>query len=244
MLRAYFDRSELPKYGIAVVAGYLSHVDLWDRFEPDWRKILRLEGLEFFHMADYVARQGPYKGWSDRRRLKVIKQLISVIDHVSLYHFATGLRTTDLDALIPKKQQHRELPPYGLCAICAAAGIMAWVRDRGSPSPIACVFESGDEHGGQIVDAFSSAKRKSDELDRRLLSWSFEDKRKIWGLQAADLLAYEAARQAVLNLGLRDHPVRQSLLRLLRRTRYDSNFLSIDALRKILFENGPSGDAI
>src|SRR5439155_16603716 len=99
---------------------------------------------------DYVARQGPYKEWSDRRRLKVIKQLISVIDHVSLYHFATGLRTTDLDALIPKKQQHRELPPYGLCAICAAAGIMAWVRDRGSPSPIACVFESGDEHGGRL----------------------------------------------------------------------------------------------
>src|SRR2546427_8540566 len=78
---------------------------------------------------------------------------------------------------------------------------MAWVGDRRSPSPIACVFESGDEHGGQIVDAFSSAKRKSDELDRRLLSWSFEDKRKIWGLQAADLLAYEAARQAVLNSG-------------------------------------------
>src|SRR5438093_2503373 len=195
-------------------------------------------------MADYVARQGPYKGCAVRRHLQLIIHLNSFNDHVSLYHFATGLRTTDLDALIPKNQQHRELPPYGLCAICAAAGIMAWVRDRGSPSPIACVFESGDEHGGQIVNAFSSAKRKSDELDRRLLSWSFEDKRKIWGLQAADLLAYEAARQAVLNPGLRDHPLRQSLLRLLRRTRYDSNFLSIDALRKILFENGPSGDAI
>src|SRR5438034_9570936 len=103
MLRAYFDRSELPKYGIAVVAGYLSHVDLWDRFEPDWRKILRLEGLEFFHMADYVARQGPYKGWSDRRRLKVIKQLIVVMDTVSVYHSETDLSTTTFTDASPKK---------------------------------------------------------------------------------------------------------------------------------------------
>src|SRR5437016_13684078 len=105
-------------------------------------------------MADYVARQGPYKGWSDRRRLKVIKQLISVIDHVSLYHFATGLRTTDLDALIPKEQQHRGLSPYGLCAICAAARIMAWVWHRGSRSPLGCVCECGDQQGAESVEAF------------------------------------------------------------------------------------------
>src|SRR5438552_15987477 len=102
MLRAYFDRSELPKYGIAVVAGYLSHVDLWDRFEPDLRNILRLEGLEFFHMADYVARQGPYNVWLDRGRLKVIKQLISVIDHVRLFHFETDLRVTDFAPPLPR----------------------------------------------------------------------------------------------------------------------------------------------
>jgi len=37
------------------VGGYLSSVPAWLRFEREWQRALKREGIEQFHMTDFIA---------------------------------------------------------------------------------------------------------------------------------------------------------------------------------------------
>jgi len=109
------------------------------------------------------------------------------------------------------------------------------VKSKGITQPIACVFESGDDRKGQIIGAVASARKKGAEYDTRLDSLRFEAKGSAWGLEAADLLAYETAKHIPRKVGLDPTPIRKSLWRLLHRTQHISIHLDPEVLRQSLF---------
>ena len=67
------------------VAGYLSTIQEWKRFQKEWRRELGRAGVDFFHMTTYEARikndegnllgVGKYKDWGNEKRVEVIKRL-------------------------------------------------------------------------------------------------------------------------------------------------------------------------
>jgi hypothetical protein len=113
--------------------------------------------------------------------------------------------------------------------------MMKEIKSKGVAQPLACVFESGDDRKGQIIAAVTGARKKSAEYDKRLDSLHFEAKGSAWGLEAADLLAYEAAKHIPRKVGLDPTPIRKSLWRLLHRTQHISIHLDVEVLRRSLF---------
>jgi hypothetical protein len=81
MLAAYFDESGTHQgSGFITMAGYISPVGDWKRFQTQWTKTLLRAGLAPsvpFHMADLVARRPPFD-WPDRKRDAVLKNLIGI----------------------------------------------------------------------------------------------------------------------------------------------------------------------
>lgn len=69
MLRAYFDAGlKFRPRRVFYIAGYVGFRADWTLFNRKWRDLLRRNDLPYFHMTDYVARQGCYKGWSEAQR--------------------------------------------------------------------------------------------------------------------------------------------------------------------------------
>jgi len=58
MFAAYFDESysHPPTPLVYTVAGYVSTVQEWKRFQKEWRRELGRAGVDFFHMTTYEAR--------------------------------------------------------------------------------------------------------------------------------------------------------------------------------------------
>jgi len=186
-------------------------------------------------MKNFEGGHGEFQGWLPPRKAKFMKQLIAVLRRAAPLGVSVGLLKSDLDLLLTKEQQ-KKVSAYGLCAVHAIGSMMHWVKKKGSSEPIACVFEAGDEGAGRITDGINHARKKSAEFDKRLLSFGFEKKPNMWGLEAADFLAYEAAKHLPKKAGLDPKPPRQSLLRLLKRTpEHISIHLDTEVLRNPLF---------
>jgi hypothetical protein len=82
VLRAYFDAGlKMKQPRVFYVAGYVGRHDGWTLFNRKWRDLLRRNDLPYFHMTDYVAKQGPYKGWSADKRTAVMKRDARLGDH-------------------------------------------------------------------------------------------------------------------------------------------------------------------
>src|SRR2546429_1238415 len=62
---AYFDASGHPSRGkVLTVAGFVSTVEKWARFDLQWNTILGSENIKVFRMTDFVSSQGEFAtGW-------------------------------------------------------------------------------------------------------------------------------------------------------------------------------------
>ena len=64
VVQAYYDESgEYDRTGRLLamsMGGCISSLSKWDGFEQAWNAVLRSEGLEWFHMADFEAWQAPF----------------------------------------------------------------------------------------------------------------------------------------------------------------------------------------
>ena len=111
-ITAYFDDSGTdPKNPSIVVAGFVSTVDQWDRFNDEW---LAAE-LEFeappFHAKifdDGRRGYGPYKDWLDSKRKDYVNRLLGIISRRTRHSFSTALRKDAYDTLIAPQQAFRE----------------------------------------------------------------------------------------------------------------------------------------
>ena len=75
MLTAYFDDSgSRPTESIAVVAGYLGTVRMWDDFCIRWSKLLADYGIKQVHRVDLENGWGEFKGWDSPKHIGFIKK--------------------------------------------------------------------------------------------------------------------------------------------------------------------------
>lgn len=78
---AVFDASGKEDQRRLVLAGFISKAKDWQSFHTLWIERLREDGLEYFHMVDFAASQGQFKGWrnSESRRRKLLADLMDLI---------------------------------------------------------------------------------------------------------------------------------------------------------------------
>lgn len=211
MLQAYMDDSgtHIGSHN-CVVAGYWAGVNEWRRFERQWNRVLKREGIvefkanEFWLRLPGNVRVGPYKGWTDERHAKFINDLLSVISDAKITPFGCGVlgaewsaQPADLKSLYTSASCERHaksmLLPfqrniYRAASYCLPGVTMHFVFD-----------ESTEAHvKSAITNCYSNLKMQAagDRLRSHLGEITFADSDQAAPLQAADLLAYEMHRFA------------------------------------------------
>lgn len=200
--QVYFDDSGTHSGSeIAVAACYMAPVRQWKRFDTAWNKMRSTESFDVFHMTEFVARRGEFKGWDDQERDRVIRRLIGIINQYTTQGFAIALPKADYDSVIPedfKKKLGKH--HYTWCVKMCFGEIEKWRQSCSLTEPMEYIFESGTKGAtGELLDTFFKySKTQTDSLPRYGLqqgAYSFQKKVETVRLQAADILAWETCYQ-------------------------------------------------
>jgi hypothetical protein len=235
MLRAYFDAGMKYKpRRVFYIAGYVGFPGDWTIFDRKWRSFLRENELPHFHMTDYVARVGYYKGWSDKKRLAVMKRIVALASETARLGMAATLLPDDYDRL-PEEDRELLPDPYGLCLIACLAKTARTLHRQGiTDEDVEYVFESGDEGQGTtqsvLEELFAKpAKRKEFSFH----SLRFASKAEFPGLQLADIFAFEAGRYVPFALGWDSSPERKCFQALRERNEHYAMLMDYEELTKL-----------
>jgi hypothetical protein len=107
-----------------VVAGLIAWRGQWETFVPQWRAVLDREGVQVFHMADFVMEErcvsasgceSPYHGWTRERRGKFIYDLVPIIRDNTLFGVGGLLDVRAYNELAPETGRAEFGHPYHVC---------------------------------------------------------------------------------------------------------------------------------
>lgn len=183
MLQAYLDESVMgdnKNARVFTVAACLAPDVQWRKFNKSWRTVLKEQNLEYFHMTDYESRQGPYKKWSQNRRVAVLKSLHKIMrERISVF-ISVSFCLSDYESL----QSDTLVGPYAFALHGCFLQINKWRQSTGATAPIEFIFETGSGHGNDIRCV----------CERIGASVAFADKSR-YPLHAADILAFESNKE-------------------------------------------------
>lgn len=248
MLQAYVDDSGTHDGSHNIVlAGYWGRVHQWRKFEKAWKLVIDSEGIEEFHAKEFwpripgKGRIGPYQDWSDERHASFIDRLLKVIEVSKIYPFACGVLGVEWDTLSPEEkevmtvQEKQALQKPMLMAMVRIMFRVAGYCDQKKVVNFTFDDFNSDSLKTAVMLRFSEAKRlfrsDNDPIIDRIGSLEFEDSKKAYPLQAADLLAYEAHRYAKAAKGNKRHPARTEYRRAVRRFIHRDDFWLFDGVR-------------
>ena len=193
VLETYLDESGDAQAPVIVVAGVAATQPHWETFNQQWRPLLDKWGIEFFHMADFESRQGPYAEWSDSQRHERLNTLLALITSHAIIAVWAAVPKEVYERVIPDALKVR-ITPYHVAAISCFTRLNGILRNELGDRDVraAYVYEDISKGSGAVLDAYSGIKMVhglAEEL--HMLTLSYQPKKEFRPLQAADILAYE-----------------------------------------------------
>jgi hypothetical protein len=258
MLTAYFDESGKDRYKdkVFTVAGYLSTVQRWKKFEIEWLELLRKSEIEYSHAADMAHSKCQFKKWDSTKRLAFEKDAHKIIKGNTIQPFDMSLLWDDYNELIPTYKGSDPPPAYALLVNALLLEVAKWATENGYYEPISYVFEDGVDDEGWITRAYAKASQdiasvsafhfasltfmpgKPTKDERLLRKWRMNGKRVLVQLQAADMNAYEickARKDEISGLFAKRGRLRGSLDSLRSEHRI-TTFMGRDAMIELLLQ--------
>lgn len=190
---AYFDASgNKNDHKVLTVAGFVSTVRKWDRFDERWASILKGAEVSAMHMTDFASSAGEFRNWrgqSERRR-KFVAALAQCTKRNSNKGFASTLVIPDYNDVNRKYMlSERVGQPYTLCAHACLGGLARWAAGKRLDfREVLIAMESGDQDQGELL-------RKAREEEFKVVPLSKADAQ---AFQAGDMAAWKV-RTAVHN---------------------------------------------
>lgn len=211
-LWGYFDASGTQKnpdgqgrYSPAVaVSGYLATPKQWSNFQKEWKIVLDIAGIPYFHMTDFVARVKEYKGWTQEKRDEIYQALLAVIQRNVMYGIGALVLLSDYREVINTEFRQAVVgQPFTFCSKMCLFAAAQWAERVGYKDSIRYVFDDGDQHKQDILKAHTHACT-DEELSAFYRfstgSLTFGHKDKVTPIQAADILAYEMYKEMYRNV--------------------------------------------
>jgi hypothetical protein len=192
VMQAYFDASEQGDF--LVVAGYLFRKKNIKPFERKWRAMCRKHGIEYFHMTDCNAAAREFKSLNKAQRIECQTEAIAAICEFAALGLINSVKITDFNDT--KGMAEYMSNPFSLCAHGALMMCKNWAEDNDPKARIAYVFEAGDKFQGDVQNILHSVSENV--VRRRFFHYeahAFHPKRSSMPTQAADILAWNAAKQ-------------------------------------------------
>jgi hypothetical protein len=194
LFTAYFDESGTPQVSkFLLITGYIGRVRDWRIFDQRWNAILAKYGVENFHMKDCAHFRGEFEPWKGKeaKRKRFLRDLTNQIILCALCSFNAVL---DLDAWRALNEKYPlddptvKFGPYALCGQMCVQLVELWCQERHRGlEDVKFVFEDGAYQKGMLIDRLSGLYD---------LTPSFEKRRAVSALQAADFSAYEYGKAA------------------------------------------------
>jgi hypothetical protein len=222
-IQTFLDESGSER--VFVIAAYLATTEKWTAFEKRWAEILRSAKhfeaandearLLPFHMTDYENRQPPYDSWPNDKRVQVICDLIDAINDSVDSALICRMPLALFEAAIPPTLRGGKKFLYMACFHSIYIGLLG-VSKLNSLGRMPLFLDRNREVCGHVLDIDKQTRGLVPEIETYIGSLTFDNKANLIPLQAADILAYEAMKNAD-NLVLQNGKSRRSFERLNRK---------------------------
>lgn len=195
-LTGYFDASGGAEHSYVIVAGYVSTVARWKRFDREWWKVLRRKEFDvpYFHMKEFAHSVGAFSGWKDdeHRRRRFLGALIGVIAKYTTIAVGCGIKKStwnEVNREYPLSEQYG--CPYALCGRDCVNKVFVWGRQKGwKDGEIGTVFEAGDKGKGHLIRVVEEAHKPVPAFEHGRPNET-NDSLGVARLQASDFAAWE-----------------------------------------------------
>ncbi|HTA60503.1 MAG TPA: hypothetical protein VK805_20285 [Candidatus Baltobacteraceae bacterium] len=202
MFSAYFDDSGTHlESDVAIAACYIGTLDRWKCLSDDWDAAKNAEGFTVFGMADILGGKGEFRGWKEYKRDRLIRRLITNIRCRASIGISISVPKVAYDKTIQGKIRGRFGKfHYTFAVRSCLTQIKGWRERHGITTPMQYVFDITSQGKGEIIEALeyhiSTGRASLSGLESG--GYSFQSKKGLPPLQAADILAHETYR-CVLN---------------------------------------------
>lgn len=233
------------------MAGYTSVASLIFRkkhlkpFEKEWDKMRRRFGISHFHMTDCSAARKEFEGWTFEQRDACAREAISILVKYPLKGMAFTVKNQDFYDIIG---ENGIMPnPITLGVWATLFDVRHWADTNYPDSRISYIFESGDSEQPSINNLLNSiAEDPIRSKNARYRNHAFVPKLKSYPTQAADIIAWHAAKHAKRRA--EGKPMRPDFSEIVSKlsisdVHHDRNFL--EGLVEIAKKNaGPNGERL
>ena len=192
MFKVYFDDSGSEENIAFAVAGYVSSVEQWKKFDQEWDKILSDYGISVFHMREFTQSKGEFIGLEgqDDDRKRLLERLIGTIKVRVQKSFGCIVNPRDFEATNQKYLLKEALGNiYAFCGRYCAGHVRQWANKHNYPmQDIIFFFESGTKGRGDLINRMDRDGFRKPEFGGKELP----------PLQAADFISWELRKHADL----------------------------------------------
>ncbi len=176
------------------MAGLLATETAWKAFDAEWRSACDDESLtEPFHMKDFAASKGQFKGWTEEKRRRLLGKLIASIRDARAVPIGSVVSVKDFRGFQPRLRAKLRDPHFMAFQpltynIAVAAGMEM------PPGRVTMMYAHHPEHSVGLAN--TEALWKSLRKHNPIIAWFMEsyvsgEPTEHSPLQAADLWAYE-----------------------------------------------------
>jgi hypothetical protein len=203
IVTVYIDESGTHDSGVTILGGWVGRLGQWAAFDRKWGKLLRRNGLTYFHSRKMRQTKGEFKDWRREQKFAFTQAAADIALKNLEFGFTIALFDTAYHEHYIAEYRPREIPldsSYGLCFRYCLSLIPGFAKDAfgGRDLEINFVLESGHKNAGDAERIFNRVKTQGltnpaeIEIVKMLNDISFADKTKFAGLQVADVNAYSA----------------------------------------------------
>ena len=205
MLKLYLDDGGHEDNTVVfTVAGYLAGEAEWTALEYLWKEALDQYGIPYFHMSECLAGGGHFKGWSPQKRDMMIRRLTRIINRHIYCGVARSVAVPDFrEEIHPNVDlftagMPMRYRPITFCLHVTLEHIAGRLHtEHVTPEEqIPIVFEKGTKGLGSTIEYINAITSRAQW--GQIFGSIIPGTKAIPGLQAADILANEAYRLALL----------------------------------------------
>jgi hypothetical protein len=176
------------------MAGLLATETAWKAFDAEWRSACAAASLtEPFHMMDFAAFKGQFKGWSEEQRQRLLSKLVGAVRNAKAVPIGSVVSVKDFNSFDPRlraKLRDPHLMAFQPLTynIAVAAGMEM------PPGRVTMMYAHHPEHSVGIAnteDLWNGVRKHNPIIAWFMESYVCGEPKEHSPLQAADLWAYE-----------------------------------------------------
>lgn len=197
MFVCYLDDSDAEQSSVMTLAGYVSTLDQWEKFERRADRYLNAYGVPILHAKEFHDTKGVHKGWSQVKKNAFIDGLYNIAADTVMFGLSRSAQKKTFRDVKAATNINPHMSAYGYAfgtivhAIARGSSVSEQVQKEG----LSFVVESGHNNNAEVEKFFH--KVKNQEIYKGILrSFSFSGKAESRAIQLADFYAFYSRRYA------------------------------------------------